>query len=100
MSRKKILVIDDNPVIIRLDESLLGSQNYDVIKAVDGEEGFKKAKEEKPDIIFLDIILPGIHGFAQQCHPLQRQDGEYRGHVFPGISLLVNLFPWRQLVQY
>ena len=63
MNNKKILVIDDNPGIVRLDESLLKSQGYEVISASDGALGLKLAQEEKPDIVFLDIILPEMHGF-------------------------------------
>ena len=63
MSNKKVLVIDDNPVVVRLNESLLTSSGYEVLTANDGLLGFEKAKNEKPDVILLDIILPGIHGF-------------------------------------
>jgi len=73
MSKKKVLVIDDNPAIVRLDESLLGSQDYEVIKAYDGEEGFQKAQKEKPDIILLDVILPGIHGF-ELCKKIKENE--------------------------
>ena len=70
----KILVIDDNPVIVRLDKSLLGSKHYEVLTALDGEEGLKMARERSPDIIFLDIILPGMHGF-EVCKRLKEDPG-------------------------
>ena len=63
MAQRKVLVIDDNPVVVRLDESLLSSAGYEVISATDGEDGFNKACTEKPDVILLDVVLPKIHGF-------------------------------------
>ena len=62
MPGKKVLVIDDNPVVVRLNESLLISNGYEVIIANDGILGLEKAQKEKPDVILLDLILPGIHG--------------------------------------
>ncbi len=63
MAKTKVLVIDDDPSIIRLNESLLGSNDYDVISAINGDEGLTKAMEEVPDVIILDLILPKMHGF-------------------------------------
>jgi len=73
MAELKILVIDDNPVVLKLDESLLRSVGYEVITASDGIEGIKKAREERPDIILLDIILPGMHGF-EVCKKLKEDE--------------------------
>lgn len=63
MKKIKVLTIDDNPVIIRLNESLLRSEGYEVLSATDGMEGLIKARDAQPDVIFLDVILPGMHGF-------------------------------------
>jgi len=71
MTQKKVLVIDDNPVVVRMNESLLKSAGYDVITALDGEEGFRKACEEKPAVILLDLILPKMHGF-ELCQRLKQ----------------------------
>jgi CheY-like chemotaxis protein len=73
MTKEKALVIDDNPVIVRMCETLLRSGNYDVVCATDGDRGLKKAREEKPDIILLDIILPQMHGF-EICEQLQKDE--------------------------
>lgn len=68
---KKALVIDDNPVIVRLNESLLAKAGYEVVTAGDGETGLELARSEKPDIIFLDVILPNMHGFMV-CKELKK----------------------------
>lgn len=59
----KILVIEDDKFLRELIARKLREENYEVSEAVDGEEGFQKVQEEKPDLILLDLILPGIDGF-------------------------------------
>ena len=59
----KILIIEDDKFLRELIVMKLKKESYDVLDAVDGEEGIKKIREEKPDIILLDLILPGIDGF-------------------------------------
>jgi len=60
---KKILVIEDDKFLRELISQKLIKENFEVSEAVDGEEGIKKINEEKPDLILLDLILPGIDGF-------------------------------------
>jgi CheY-like chemotaxis protein len=60
---KKILLIEDEKIMINLLEKKLTQEGYDVTVAVNGEEGLKKMKEIKPDIILLDIIMPKMGGF-------------------------------------
>jgi len=60
---KKILIIEDDPFLREMITKKLGSEKYKPILAIDGEEGLKKTKEEKPDLILLDLILPGIDGY-------------------------------------
>ncbi len=59
----KILVVEDDKFLRELITQKLKRENHDVREAVDGEDGVKKIEEEKPDIILLDLILPGIDGF-------------------------------------
>ena len=59
----KILVVEDDKFLRELITQKLAREGYNVKEAVDGEEGVVKVKEEKPDIILLDLILPGIDGF-------------------------------------
>ena len=58
----KILVIEDNPVEIETIKTRLKQKNYQVLIAKNGEEGIRLAEEEQPDLIFMDMILPGMHG--------------------------------------
>jgi CheY-like chemotaxis protein len=58
----KILVIEDNPVEIETIKTRLKQKNYEVLMAKNGEDGIRIAIEENPDLIFMDMILPGMHG--------------------------------------
>jgi len=60
---KTILVIEDDKFLRELIVQKLIREDYKTSEAVDGEEGMKKIKEEKPDLVLLDLILPGIDGF-------------------------------------
>jgi len=60
---KKILIIEDDKFLRELIVKKLVKEGYEISEAVDGEEGVKKVKEEKPDLVLLDLILPGIDGF-------------------------------------
>ena len=60
---KTILIIEDDKFLRELVIQKLIKEGYETSEAVDGEEGIKKIKEEKPDLILLDLILPGIDGF-------------------------------------
>ncbi len=62
----KVMVIDDSKTIRRTAENLLKKQGYDVITATDGFEALAKIAEHKPDIIFVDIMMPRLDGY-QTC---------------------------------
>lgn len=55
---KKILLIEDEKILAEMYEERLTREGFEVIRAIDGKSGFAIAKEEKPDLIILDIILP------------------------------------------
>lgn len=59
----RVLVIDDSPTIVALLKRMLQQNHCDVLVAYDGETGIEIARREVPDLIFLDIVLPGIDGF-------------------------------------
>lgn len=59
----KILVVDDEPVIRYLTRKILEEAEYEVVEAEDGEEGLEILETEIPDLILLDIMLPGIDGW-------------------------------------
>ena len=60
---KKILLVEDEPMLSNLLRQRLEKENYRVITAHDGSEAVKILKQEKPDLILLDIILPKMSGF-------------------------------------
>ena len=60
---KKILIIEDEEVLLELLQKELTQENYQIDVARDGQEGLNKAKENKPDLILLDIIMPKMGGF-------------------------------------
>lgn len=60
---KKILLVEDDEFLGKVINRKLEKEDYIVIRATDGEEGITKAEEENPDLILLDIILPGMDGF-------------------------------------
>ncbi len=62
--RKKILVVDDDPDIVEVVKMRLSANDYDVITASSGGEGLKKVASEKPNLVLLDIMMPGLDGFA------------------------------------
>jgi len=64
MDRKKILFIEDEPDQIMIVKMRLEASGFDVVSAIDGEEGLKKAYEDKPDLILLDILIPKIDGLS------------------------------------
>ncbi len=60
---KKITVVEDDKFLRELITQKLSKEGYDITEAVDGEKGIETVKKEKPDLILLDLILPGIDGF-------------------------------------
>jgi len=66
----RILIINDNPDQVQLNRILLESANHEVVVAENGTEGLRCAREEKPDLILLDIHMPDINGF-DVFHELQ-----------------------------
>lgn len=62
MAKKKILVVDDEVDFLEIIKIRLEASDYEVITAANGEEALKKVKNEKPDVVLLDILMPGIDG--------------------------------------
>lgn len=81
----KILIIDDDPDVHGVVKKILEPKSYQMISAYDGEEGLHKVVEERPDLIILDVIMPGKHGF-DVCHEL-KTDEKY--HFFSNIPVLM-----------
>ncbi len=62
MDKKKILVVDDEPDFLEMIKIRLEANNYEVITALNGKEGLEKVKQEKPDAVLLDILMPELDG--------------------------------------
>jgi CheY-like chemotaxis protein len=58
----KVLIVDDESGILKMYSEYLSSQGFEVITSPNGEEGIKIAKEQKPEVILLDIIMPKLNG--------------------------------------
>ena len=60
--KDKILIVEDNPLNMRVIEMTLKAENYILLEASDGEEALEMAMRERPDLILMDIRLPGMSG--------------------------------------
>nr|WP_245594027.1 response regulator [Arenimonas metalli] len=60
----RMLVVDDSPTIVALLGRMLRQNDYTVLEAADAESGLEIARTQAPELIFLDIVLPGMDGFA------------------------------------
>ena len=58
-----VLIVDDSPTEVHVLKTMLEKNNYSVISATSGEQGVALAKERKPDLVLMDIVMPGLNGF-------------------------------------
>lgn len=63
MNKSKILVVDDDPDILETIRFSLEAEGYNVTTATNGEEGLNRAKEIKPDLMVLDVMMPKVNGY-------------------------------------
>jgi two-component system alkaline phosphatase synthesis response regulator PhoP len=77
MKKGKILVVDDENYILHILDFSLGAEGYEVITAEDGEEAVQKCREEHPDLVVLDVMMPKMDGF-EACRAIKR-DPELTG---------------------
>lgn len=73
MPVKNILVVDDSPTERMFAVELLTKAGYSVITAESGEDGIAKAKANKPDLILMDVVMPGLNGY-QATRTLTRDE--------------------------
>lgn len=74
--KQRILLVDDEPSIVKMVSKRLEVEGFDVLAAMDGQEGLAKAQAEQPDLIVLDLMLPRLNGY-EVCTML-KQDVRYR----------------------
>lgn len=84
--QKKILIIEDNKFLSDILMRKLRKEGFDSLLAIDGEDGLKRARKDKPDLIILDLVLPGIDGFEV----LKRMKSDHELSSIP-IIVLSNL---------
>ncbi|MEY4730337.1 MAG: hypothetical protein RL020_1495 [Pseudomonadota bacterium] len=73
MAIKKILIVDDSETERAYLHEILAKKGFNVILAKSGEEGVEKSKTENPDLIIMDVIMPGLNGF-QATRTITRDD--------------------------
>ncbi len=59
----RILIVDDSPTEVRKTSSILAKHNHEVITADNGADGVAMAKKEQPDLVLMDVVMPGLNGF-------------------------------------
>ena len=69
-ARRRVLLADDDPSLLRLISTTLGSEDFDLLYALDGQEALDVARRERPDLILLDINMPRVDGF-EVCQALK-----------------------------
>ena len=75
MRQDKILIVDDEEVVVDALEGLLLDEGYDVVAASDGDEALEKARSERPDLIVLDAQIPKKDGF-KVCREIKTDEDE------------------------
>ena len=73
MAIKKIMVVDDSPTERAFMEGLLKKRGYDVLLVDSGEHAIERAKSEQPDLILMDVVMPGLNG-VQATRAITREE--------------------------
>ena len=58
-----VLIVDDSPTEVHVLKTTLEKNGYDTVSAANGDDGLRKAKALKPDVILMDVVMPGLNGF-------------------------------------
>ena len=86
MSDKKILLIDDDPDILEAVSIILKSEQYIVVTAMDGNEGFEKFKSEKPDLILCDMMMERIDAGAKVAEMIRKENKDVPMYLLSSIG--------------
>ena len=71
-SKRRVLLADDDPGLRRLIRATLGTENFDLLQASDGEEALNMARQEHPELVLLDVNMPKLDGF-EVCRHLKSE---------------------------
>ena len=72
-TKKRILIVDDERDLVETMTFRLEASGYEILKAYDGQEGLKKIREEKPDLVLLDVMMPLKDGY-QVCQEVKNDE--------------------------
>ena len=72
MTRKKVLLVDDSPTTLLMEQMVLRSHPYTIVTARNGREAVVRAIVEQPDIILMDVVMPEMNGF-EACRRMRQQ---------------------------
>jgi DNA-binding response OmpR family regulator len=70
--KRRVLLADDDPALRRLIGTTLGTEDFDLLQAVDGEEALRIARQEHPELVLLDVNMPKLDGF-EVCRHLKTE---------------------------
>ena len=89
-----ILVVDDEDMIRSLLRLILVREGYEVMEAENGEDALSMVREEKPDLVLLDVMMPGMDGFTV-CERLRQSPARDVPSCTSLVHVLFTDFPWR-----
>ncbi|MDF1535450.1 MAG: response regulator [bacterium] len=81
---KRILIVEDNIVILTMQKQIFEMEGYDIVTAQEGMDALKKVHEESPDVVLLDVNIPGMNGF-ELCRQI-KEDPNLRRIIVVMIS--------------
>src|SRR5216683_2749530 len=90
----KILIVDDTPHNVKMLADLLAAKGYAIVTAVSGQEGLEKVEAEQPDLVLLDVMMPGMDGY-EVCRRI-RANPEYG--ILP-VVMVTALDPTRERIK-
>ncbi len=76
MAGEKVLIVEDSPTQLQMTQFFLEQGGYEVISAPCGEEGVSRAGQDKPDLILMDVNMPGIDGWEAACQIKAKEEGK------------------------